>query len=102
MKLTAEQVREAIEANSWAETSTIREFNDSSWQAIADELNAELGWVRERTCKFVIEDNMKETEGMGDVWFRCTNCNTTYEYYAGDWLLKQNYCPHCGAKVVSE
>ena len=39
-KLTAEQVREAIEANSWAETSSIREFNDSSWQAIADELNA--------------------------------------------------------------
>lgn len=42
-KLTAEQVREAIESNSWAETSTIREFNDSSWQAIADELNAALG-----------------------------------------------------------
>ena len=42
-KLTAEQVREAIEANSWAETSSIREFNDSSWQAIADELNAALG-----------------------------------------------------------
>ena len=41
--LTAEQVREAIEENSWAETSSIREFNDSSWQAIADELNAELG-----------------------------------------------------------
>lgn len=48
--LTAEQVREAIEANSWAETSTIREFNDSSWQAIADELNAALG---SGECEFV-------------------------------------------------
>ena len=42
-KLTAEQVREAVEANSWAETGSIREFNDSSWQAIADALNATLG-----------------------------------------------------------
>jgi len=39
--LTAEQVREAIKANSLAETSSLFEFNDSSWQAIADELNAE-------------------------------------------------------------
>lgn len=38
--LTAEQVRDAVESNSWAETSSIREFNDSSWQAIADELNS--------------------------------------------------------------
>lgn len=43
MKLTAEQVRDAIEGNSFAETCTIREFNDSSWQAIAYELNVELG-----------------------------------------------------------
>ena len=50
-------------------------------------------------CEFVIEDNMNETEGMGDVWFRCTNCDTTYDYYADDWLMKQNYCPHCGFKV---
>lgn len=66
------------------------------WQAIADELNATLG---RRECEYVIEDNMNESEGMGDVWFRCTNCNTTFDYYADDWLMKQNYCPHCGLKI---
>lgn len=50
-------------------------------------------------CEFVIEDNMNESEGMGDVWFRCTNCDMTYDYYADDWLMKQDYCPHCGFKV---
>lgn len=50
-------------------------------------------------CEYVIEDNMNETEGMGDVWFRCTNCDTTFDYYADDWLMKQNFCPHCGFKV---
>lgn len=24
-------------------------------------------------CEYVVEDNMNESEGMGDVWFRCTN-----------------------------
>ena len=51
-------------------------------------------------CEFVIEDNMNESEGMGDVWFRCTNCGMTYDYYADDWLLKQSYCPRCGAHVT--
>lgn len=66
------------------------------WQAIADELNAELGGG---TCEYVIEDNMNESEGMGDVWFRCTNCCTCYDYYADDWLLKMPHCPKCGAIV---
>lgn len=43
--LTAEQVREAIEENSWKEAFMLREFNESSWQAIADKLNAELGSI---------------------------------------------------------
>ena len=50
-------------------------------------------------CEFVIEDNMNESEGMGDVWFHCTNCDTKFDYYADDWLMKQNYCPHCGFKI---
>lgn len=51
------------------------------------------------TCEYVIEDNMNETEGMGDVWFRCTNCGTSYDYYADEWLLKMPYCPRCGCEV---
>lgn len=50
------------------------------------------------TCEYVIEDNMNETEGMGDVWFRCTNCDMCFDY-ADDWLLKMPYCPKCGATV---
>ena len=56
-------------------------------------------YVPERTCEYVIEDNMNESEGMGDVWFRCTNCETCYDYYADDWLLKMPNCPKCGATV---
>lgn len=51
------------------------------------------------TCEYVIEDNMNESEGMGDVWFRCTNCDTRYDYYADDWLLRMPHCPKCGATV---
>lgn len=51
------------------------------------------------TCEYVIEDNMNESDGMGDVWFRCTNCGTRYDYYADEWLLKMPYCPKCGCEV---
>jgi len=55
-----------------------------------------------RTCQFIIEDNMNETDGMGDVWFRCTNCDTCFDYYADDWLMKMPYCPNCGARIVDK
>lgn len=96
MGVTAEQVREAIKGNAWAETSTLFEFGDSSWQAIADELNAAMG---NGECEYVVEDNMNESEGMGDVWFRCTNCDMKFDYYADGWLMTQSYCPHCGFKI---
>lgn len=63
--------------------------------AIEQAIVATLG---NTTCEYVIEDNMNETEGMGDVWFRCTNCDMCFDY-ADDWLLKMPYCPHCGARV---
>jgi len=101
--LTAEQVRETVEKH-WhdlpadydmPEATALPEYS-YDWQAIADELNAAMGGGE---CEFVIEDNMNESEGMGDVWFRCTNCDTKFDYYADDWLMKQNYCPHCGFKI---
>ena len=83
--LTAEQVREAVEASTWAETSTIREFNDSSWQAIADELNARA----ERTCEQSRMFNLIKRECDGERY---------------TWRAKEmpNYCPNCGRKVVGE
>lgn len=50
-------------------------------------------------CEFVVKDNMNETEGIGDVWFECSECGAQFDYYADDWLMKQNYCPHCGKAV---
>lgn len=93
-KLTAEQVMSIAGKHQPDYCSDTHACFD--WQAIADELNAALGGGE---CEFVIEDNMNESEGMGDVWFRCTNCNTTFDYHADDWLMKQNYCPKCGKKV---
>lgn len=61
-------------------------------------------WNRqvERTCEYVVEDNMNESEGMGDVWFRCTSCDARFDYFADDWLMKQSYCPNCGARIVDK
>lgn len=86
----------------WLKLVTRHELNSRAKMSYEDALILldELG-LSERTCKYVIEDNMNESEGMGDVWFRCTNCHTIFDYYADDWLMKQNYCPHCGAKVVA-
>ena len=94
--LTAEQVREVIERHSAWVIGNNRCFHDGAYEEIADELNAKLG---SGTCEFVIENNMNESEGMGDVWFRCTNCGTCYDYYAYDLLLKMPHCPRCGATV---
>lgn len=101
--LTAEQVRETVEKH-WHDLSADYDMPEATalpeysydWQAIADALNAELG---RGTCEYVIEDNMNETDGMGDVWFRCTNCGTTFDYYADEWLLRMPYCPKCGWEV---
>ena len=84
----------------------IEHVSDDGWEydkynvPATDENMAKFGWVRERTCKFTIEDNMNETEGMGDVWIECSACHCVFDYYADDWLMKMNYCPNCGARVV--
>ena len=99
-RLTAEQLRELIAPHLHARPTFDFGRHGAVWsadfQAIADALNVTLG---RGTCEYVIEDNMNETDGMGDVWFRCTNCDTSYDYYADEWLLKMPYCPHCGCEV---
>jgi hypothetical protein len=95
-ELTADDVRDLIERHSSWVIGNNRCFHNGAYEAIADELNATLG---RGTCEYVIEDNMNETEGMGDVWFRCTNCGTSYDYYADEWLLRMPYCPKCGCEV---
>lgn len=85
--LTAEQVREAIKANSWAETSMVLEFNDSSWQAIADELN-EMG---SGTCKVEVRES-----AWGGYTRHCGNCGADFDC---DTRNRQNFCPNCGKRI---
>ena len=97
--LTAEQVREAIEANSWAETSTIREFNDSSWQAIADELNAELG---SGTCEMA--EVLEHEDDGGYIWYdhwECSECGGKNNgiLVSFDQVAPPKNCPNCGRRV---
>jgi len=90
--LTAEQVREAIEENSWAETSTIREFNDSSWRAIADELNAKLGGGE---CELAYGENDDGVDG----WY--TQCGGWFAATRKDGrMVHPLFCQLCGSKVV--
>lgn len=88
--LLASDLREAAD--------TIEDLRDRLQnQAFAHGMQEALGGV---TCEYVIEDNMNESEGMGDVWFRCTNCGACYDYMADNWMLKKtSHCPKCGATV---
>ena len=63
---------------------------DENRQTI-DEHMAELGWVRERTCRNLDHD---------PCWFECSECKCTCSVdYWGGGLGIPNYCPNCGAKV---
>ena len=57
------------------------------------------------TCHITVEDNLAETEGMGDVWLECSACHwqmllepTTPLFGYCPPLF--SYCPNCGRKVV--
>ena len=50
-------------------------------------------------CEFVVKDNMNETEGMGDVWFECSECGVQFDYETETRMMDANYCPHCGRRV---
>ena len=98
--LTAEQVREAIEENSWKEAFMLFEFNESSWQAIADELNATLG---AGTCH-----DKGGTDENGQQVFNCSECGCVLSLYDRDGSNNlctgfvfdyPRYCPSCGRKV---
>ena len=83
--LTAEQVHKAVKGHGNIMDNRLYE----DWQAVADELNAELGG----TCKPV------ETETLENVTahvMECDECGGTYEHVNGDY----ERCPRCGRKVV--
>lgn len=89
--LTAEQVREAIFNGSvYASYDGAQYYaNGISMQAIADELNAELG---SGTCRLELEPNSDR------LWW-CSNCHSYHEHVSNyPW----EHCPRCGAKVQTK
>lgn len=87
--LTAEQVSKAVYSH-----SIQADCADADWQAIADELNAELG---SGTCELVETDSYSNDNEIIHV-LECSECGKTCEHVNGSYPR----CPHCGAKVVSE
>lgn len=97
-------VRDLIERHSDHISGNTREFYNGAYAEIADELNAELGWVRERTCT----NGIKPGCGVMPMLY-CSNCGcyttlnkpdnaTSYGESFMDWPF---YCGNCGSKVVS-
>ena len=92
--LTAEQVRKAIfNGSSYASYDGAQYYaNGISMQAIADELNAELG---SGTC---------ENEWAQFGKFRCSKCWLQVDSISTNTTapIPIKHCPNCGAKVVND
>lgn len=117
MKLTAEQVREAIfNGSSYASYDGAKYYADGiNMQAIADELNSyaeemsyedtlilldELG-LSEQTCR--IDPIVKQVNGAEWTGFKCDTClYWEVSPFAGlaSAIGRFNYCPNCGARVI--
>lgn len=49
------------------------------------------------TCHITVQDNMTETEGMGDVWLECDACG--WQMPLEPSTPRFNYCPNCGRRI---
>lgn len=87
--LTAEQVRETVLKH--GNVMGPRFYGD--WQAIANELNAELG---SGTCEWLPVESCHAFAGPG---WECSNCGYEVGEYEHDFY---NCCPICCAKVMDE
>ena len=117
--LTAEQVRDAImSADRWKkpmeDTGMMNAhliIRDDGWQAIADELNATLGWIEEPDAirNELADSGLIDTcgelgsgtcENVAKGWgeFECSECGMYLD--VGSDLHHVNVCPDCSRKVV--
>lgn len=54
------------------------------------------------TCRPIISDNLTESEGTGDAWADCSECGHLLCVLTDPSSQMPNYCPWCGARVVSD
>jgi len=91
--LTAEQVRKCVRVGACDHGLWGALDEDTDWQTIADELNAELG---SGTCELTETDSYSKANEVIHV-LECSACGETCEHVNGSYPR----CPHCGRKVVS-
>jgi len=60
-----------------------------------DAIAATLG---PKACHITVQDNMAETEGMGDVWLECDACG--WQMPLEPSTPRFNFCPNCGRRCV--
>lgn len=93
----------------------LEEFERTGGETVSlEEIMAEDGWVRERTCK-----NLAQPEDADDLPFCCSECGARSSYGDGTFHIGESFmlngnlmladawhawrhCPNCGAKVVNE
>ena len=101
--LTAEQVRELIAPHLNARPTFDFGRHGAVWsadfQAIADELNAELG---SGTCSIV--KTWSDSDYVDDWRYRCSECGcfipvNERDPETGDVISAANFCPNCGKRV---
>lgn len=51
-------------------------------------------------CRITVQDNLVETDGMGDVWLECDACH--WQMPLEPSTPRFNYCPNCGRKVTND
>lgn len=116
MKLTADQVREAIfNGSSYASYDGAKYYADGiNMQAIADELNARAEMSYEDALILLDELGLSERTCHLDECRKCSACGiTVHEEASYGWIpfgdgisyvpyVGVKYCPNCGAKVVNE
>lgn len=71
-------------------------FADFYWGPTPEQaIEATLG---RGTCRIAVQDNLAETDGMGDVWLECDACH--WQMPLEPSTPRFNYCPNCGREVV--
>lgn len=70
------------------------ELPGSSW------VEPKVRYVPERLCEAEPYDNLAESEGTGDAWLQCSECDGLLAVLT-DGDMVPSYCPWCGAKVTN-